>query len=313
MTELSFKDLLGLALRRWRLLLLVAVCGAAIGAIISSPLVMKPRFRSTAIVYPANLNSYSVETRTDQLLQLLESNAVRDSVLLKFHLMEHWNIDTLKPTGRTLLHQEFMDRIDISKTRYESVQIEATDEDPITAKRIVDEMLKQVNLLARRLQREKSAELLTIAEHNIERARSKMDSAEAHLKSMRESQGLLVYESQTQELMRGYVRMLTRGGSTQAQKDEVRNMMRSLAQAGGEFRGLTDLADMYRQNYNQAQLDYEHAQVDMTKELTYTNVVISAEASDKKVWPVRWLVVLILTLSSALLALVVAAIVDHRR
>ena len=312
MNELSFSRFFALLTRRWRFFGLVAIGAAIIGAVLSSPMFMTPRFRSSAIVYPANLNSYSVETRTDQLLQLLESNAIRDSLLLKFHLMEHWKMDTLRPTGRTMLHLEYLDRVDISKTRYESVQIEVVDEDPVIAKGMVDEMLHQVNQLARRLQREKSAELLAIAERNILRARTKMDSAEARLKQMRESQGLLVYESQTQELTRGYVRMLTRGGATQAQKDEVRNMMRSLAETGGEFRGLTDLADMFRQNFNQAQLDLEHAQIDMTKELTYVNVIVSPEVSDKKVWPVRWLVVLVTVLASLLLGLALMAIREGR-
>lgn len=312
MNELSFSRFFDLLTSRWRFFTAVAIGAAVLGALLSSPVFMTPRFRSTAIVYPANLNSYSAETRTDQLLQLLESNAIRDSVLRKFDLMRHWKMDTLRPTGRTMLYLEYRDRVDISKTRYESVQIEVVDEDPATAKGMVDEMLHQVNLLARRLQREKSAEVLAIADRNIRRARTKMDSAEARLKQIRESQGLLVYESQTQELTRGYVRMLTRGGATQAQKDEVRNMMRSLAETGGEFRGLTDLADMYRQNYNQAQLDYEHAQIDMSKELTYVNVIVSPEVSDKKVWPVRWLVVLVTVFASTLLALSLTAIREGR-
>lgn len=312
MNELSFSRFFDLLAQRWRFFTAVAIGAAVLGALLSSPMFMTPRFRSTAIVYPANLNSYSAETRTDQLLQLLESNAIRDSVLRKFDLMRHWKMDTLRPTGRTMLYLEYRDRVDISKTRYESVQIEVVDEDPATAKGMVDEMLHQVNLLARRLQREKSAEVLAIADRNIRRARTKMDSAEARLKQIRESQGLLVYESQTQELTRGYVRMLTRGGATQAQKDEVRNMMRSLAETGGEFRGLTDLADMYRQNYNQAQLDYEHAQIDMSKELTYVNVIVSPEVSDKKVWPVRWLVVLVTVFASTLLALSLTAIREGR-
>ncbi|MBL0043989.1 MAG: hypothetical protein IPP33_06170 [Flavobacteriales bacterium] len=54
-----------------------------------------------------------------------------------------------------------------------------------------------------------------------------MDSLEARLSYLRSSSGLLVYESQTQELTKGYVRLLTRGG-TQAQKEEVLSMMKEL-------------------------------------------------------------------------------------
>ena len=309
--ELSFQRFLDLLGRRWKLFALIAAMAAALGALLSSPVIMKPRYRSEAIVYPVNLNSYSIETRTDQLLQLLESNAIRDSVLLKFDLMHHWKKDSLRPGGKTYLYLEYLDRIDISKTRYESVELEVVDESPDTARAIVDEILRQVNLLARRLQREKSAEVLDLATRIAHHAKVKMDSAETRLKEIREKYGLLVYEAQTEELTKGYVRMLTSGSGT-AQKEEVKGMLHSLQEAGGEFRGLTDLADMFRQNYNAALLEQEHAQNDMTKELTYVNVVISPETSDKKVWPVRWLVVLISMVGATFLAFVFMAWKDNR-
>ena len=311
--KLSFQRFFALLARRWKLLVVVIGLAVAFGALISLPMVMKPRFRSTAIVYPVNLTSYSVESRTDQLLQLLESNAIRDSLLRRFHLVDHWHMDTLRPSGKAYLHFKYLERVEISKTRFESVQIEITDESPDTARLLVDEMLDQVNLLARRLQREKSAEVLAIQEHIAAIARHKMDSAEARLKEIREKYGLLVYEAQTEELTKGYVRMLTSGGGGQAQKDEVRSMLKALQEVGGEFRGLTDLADMFRQNYNQALIDLERAQNDMIKELTYVNTVVSAEVSDRKVWPVRWLVVLISVAGAMLLTFIFLAWQENGR
>lgn len=310
--RLSFQRFFDLVARRWKLFALVAVLGVVLGTLVSMPWIMKPRFRSTAIVYPVNLTSYSIETRTDQLLQLLESNAIRDSLLRKFNLTKHWHMDTLRPSGRAYLYLKFLDRVDISKTRYESVQIEIVDESADTARMMVDEMLRQVNILARRLQREKSAEVLAMQQRITAIAKNKMDSAEARLKEIREKHGLLVYEAQTEELTKGYVRMLTSGGGA-AQKEEVKAMLRSLQEVGGEFRGLTDLADMFRQNYNQALINLEGAQNDMIKELTYVNTVVSAEVSDKKVWPIRWLVVLISMTGALLLTFIFLAWKENGR
>ncbi|MBK9759517.1 MAG: hypothetical protein IPO90_06010 [Flavobacteriales bacterium] len=283
-----------------RLFIGVALAALGLSVLISSPWIMRPRYRSMAIVYPVNLNSYSIETRADQLLQLLESNSIRDSILLRFDLANHYRLDTAFKGGRNALYNLFLERFEISKTRFESVQIEVTDEDPTTARDIVQAVLDQANILARRLQREKSEEVLAIADRTLQNATRKLDSLEARLNYLRNSSGLLVYESQTQELTKGYVRLLTRGG-TQAQKEEVLSMMKELETKGGEFKSLTDLGGMFRAQYNQALQDKEHVVADMTKELTYTNVVVYPEVPDKKVYPVRWLIVLVSVLSASLL------------
>ncbi|MFN3875334.1 MAG: hypothetical protein ACK4L7_05445, partial [Flavobacteriales bacterium] len=273
---------------------------------------MPPRYRSTAVVYPVNLNSYSIETRTDQLLQLLESNSIRDTLIARFELPARYDIDTAARGGRWALYNEFNDRVDISKTRYESVQVEVVDEDAMVARDMVLEMLRQVNLLARRLQREKSAEVLAIAERAKLHERAKLDSVERRLAELRQEKGLLSYEAQVKELTKGYVRMLA-SGAPAAQRDAVQAMIRQLEQKGGELRELSGLSDLFRANYDRLLTEYERALNDVTKELTYTNMVIHPEVSDRKVWPVRWLIVSTSTLSALLLCFVLVAWRDHRQ
>lgn len=297
---LSFARIFSVLSSKWRLFAGVAAVAVAVSVIVSTPWFMPPRYRSMAIAYPVNLTNYSIETRADQLLQLFESNSIRDTVLKRFDLATHYRVDTAFRGGRALLFNLFGERLDISKTRYESVQVEVVDEDPTTARDIVQCMLDQVNLLARRLQREKSQEVLAIAERAVHLSKARLDSVETRLAFLRSSSGLLVYESQTQELTKGYMRLLTRGG-TQAQKDEVLGLMKALEEKGGEFKSLTDLAGMFRAQYNQVLMDRERAVNDMVKELTYTNVVVYPEVPDKKIYPVRWLIVSASTLLAVLL------------
>lgn len=309
--ELDFTTFLRTMHRHWRLFLGVGSAAAVISAVLSGPSFMPPRYKSTAIVYPVNLNSYSIETRTDQLLQLLESNSIRDSLIKRFDLPARYELDTTANGGYWALYNEFNDRVEIAKTRYESVQIEVVDEDPRTARDMVLEMLRQVNLLARRLQREKSAEVLVIAERSLRHERQKLDSVESRLNELRKEKGLLSYESQVKELTKGMVRALA-GGSA-AQRDALQARIRDLEERGGEFRQLTELSNMFRLNYDRLLTEYERVVNDVTKELTYTNVVVYPEVSDKKVWPVRWLIVSTATLAALFLCFVLLVWRDHRR
>lgn len=309
--ELNFTTFLSVFRRNARLFVAVGAVAAIASAILSGPAFMPPRFKSTATVYPVNLNSYSIETRTDQLLQLLESNSIRDSLIKAFNLPAKYEIDTVASGGYFALYNEFNDRVEISKTRYESVLIEVVDEDPRAARDMVLAMLEQVNLLARRLQREKSYEVLAIAERALGHERAKLDSVERRLNALRQEEGLLSYESQVKELTKGYVRMLS-GGSSQAQRDAVLSMIRRLEEKGGEFRELTELSNLFRSNYDRLLTEYEKVVNDVTKELTYTNVVVYPEVSDKKVYPVRWLIVSTATLSALFLCFVLLVWRDHR-
>ena len=310
-SELTFAHYLKIAQRNWKTMALVAVVSAVIAVVASSPTFMPPRYLSRATVYPVNLNSYSIETRTDQLLQLLQSNSIRDSLIMQFDLATVYDVDTTVNGGYFALYNEFNDRVEINKTNFESVRIEIVDEDPVRARDLVNAMLKQVNLLARRLQREKSNELLVIAERSLVHAQAKLDSVEARLDTLRVRDGILDYESQVRELTKGYMRMI-HSGAPVSRIEEVQGLMKDMEEKGGEFRQLMELSNFFRANYDRLLTEYERMVNDVTKELTYTNVVVYPEVSDKKVYPVRWLILLLTTVSAVFLSFLLLIWRDQR-
>jgi capsule polysaccharide export protein KpsE/RkpR len=309
--ELSLQRFYALIVAKWRVFVGIGIMAFLIAAILTGPTFIKPRYLSTATVYPVNLNSYSIETRTDQLLQLLRSNSIRDTLIKQFDLMTVYELDTTAAGGYFALYNEFLDRVDVRKTQYESVVIDVVDEDPVRARDMVNAMLTQVNLLARRLQREKSQEVLGIAGRALGHESYKLDSVEARLDTLRRTSGLLAYEAQAKELTKGYVRMLSSGGS-QSQRDQLLSLIKELESKGGEFRRLTELGNMFRNNYDRLLTQYETVVNDVTKELTYTNVVVYPEISDKKVYPVRWLLVLMSTSAALLLCFLLLIWRDQR-
>ena len=310
-SELTFAHYLKIVQGNWKTMALVAVVSALIAVVASTPTFMPPRYMSQATVYPVNLNSYSIETRTDQLLQLLQSNSIRDSLIKQFDLATVYDVDTTVNGGYFALYNEFNDRVEINKTNFESVRIEIVDEDPVRARDLVNAMLKQVNLLARRLQREKSNELLVIAERSLVHAQVKLDSVEARLDTLRMRDGILDYQGQVRELTKGYMRMI-QSGAPVSRIEEVQGLMKDMEEKGGEFRQLTELSNFFRANYDRLLTEYERMVNDVTKELTYTNVVVYPEVSDKKVYPVRWLILMLTTVSAVFLSFLLLIWRDQR-
>lgn len=295
----------------WRLFLGVGVAAIVLSAVFSGPHFMKPRYRSRAVVYPVNISTYSIESTTDQLAQLMESNSIRDSVVRKFGLVAHYGLDTSNAEGRSILHYLWQERVGIEKTRYESVDLEVTDEDPVLARDMVLEVLHQTNLLARSIQRQNSRELLNVIDHDLARTRAKMDSVEARMDQLRKDDGLLDYEVQAKEVTRGYLGALA-SSIGKPRLDEVAARLKSLEDHGGEFLRLTVLNNSLMEDYAKKLGQERQVQLDISKELTYSDVVVRPEVPDKKVFPVRWLVVLVSTFAALLLCYVLVFLRSQR-
>lgn len=297
---MTFTRSFGVVKRHWRLFLLVGAVAVALSTLFSGPRFLKPRYRTRTVVFPVNLNSYSIETRTDQLLQLLESNSIRDSIIRQFGLVGHYGLDTAQAGMKAALYAMWDERVHIEKTRYESVDLQVTDEDPARARDMAVALLHQTDLLARRLQRHNTAELLRISTHSLEDLRSRLDSVEARLLALRTGYGLLDYDVQAKELTKGWVRSLDAHASV-GQRKEIGDMLQALERKGGEFSVLTAVGTALQKQYGKQLAVVQQQTIDLTKELTYTDVVVKPELPDKKVYPVRWLVVLASTAAALLL------------
>ena len=305
-------DLMQLILR-WKKHLIIVGLISLVGSILfSSPFFIKPKYKSFALIYPSNLIAYSTESSTEQMLQLTQSYDIRDKIINTFHLFEHYNIDTLKnKTFKSEVYKKYDENIIIKKTEYESMEITVYDTDPLIASQIADSIVHYFDLKARSLQIEKSHEVMVIALDQLKNKKNQLDSMENLLHDYSTKYGLLDYKSQSKEVTRAYMRGLT-SNDTKVLKESNR-IMQGLMDKGTEFNSINEHLWRLRGTYNDLKLIYENAYRDVYKELTYANVVTRPFPSDKKAYPVRWLIVLISVGSSLLLAFMILLIFDPKK
>ncbi|MFU8843336.1 MAG: hypothetical protein ACNA7V_05955 [Bacteroidales bacterium] len=136
----------------WRKPLLLISFAAFLAAIIfTSPYFITPKFKSTVIMYPVASNSISKailgdnisdkqdvmqfgeEEQTEQMLQLLNSNKIKDRIIEEFGLLEHYKIDKRSMYQRTRLYKAFDNNITFRRTEYMAVKITVLDKDPVMA------------------------------------------------------------------------------------------------------------------------------------------------------------------------------------
>ena len=282
--------------------IIVTILSIAASAIFSSSFFIAPIYKSFAIVYPSNIIPYSNESPTEQLVQLLEATDIRESVIRKFNLAAHYNIDTTANLGVFNLIKKYQSNVEISQTQFNSIEIKVFDTDPQLACDMVNEIIKALNLKARSLQRAKTKEVLEIVNNQLLVKKLQMDSINSALQTMRVKYQILDYGIQVKEYSKSYLKALSSGGSKGSIKD-IDNMMRNLEEKGGEFYQMKQTFDVVLNSYNTSKLEYDKVESDMNKLLTYTNIISKPIPTDKKSYPIRWLIVFISVISTNLFLL----------
>lgn len=299
--------------RRFKLLIIIGVIAIIGSAIFSGPTFIPPKYKSQAIVYPINLEPYGEESLTEQLLQLYQGNDIRDSIITKFDLAEVYELEPDQDGFKYNLYNEFNEHVIVSRTNYESVKIEVYDKVPERAKAIADEMIQQINYKARKMRKAKAIEHLEVAKSQMDYQKHVLDSINATLSDLRQNNGLLDYQLQTERVTEGYLKMLLQANVSEARLNEVRDMLDHLGEHGGTFMALSRMSALGQDNYNNLFVYYQGILKEVNQELSYVNIVASPEVADKKSYPVRWLIVVTSTLSILLVALIILLLFEKRQ
>jgi capsule polysaccharide export protein KpsE/RkpR len=230
----------------------------------------------------------------------------------RFRLAATYAIDTTVKSGKTRLFAAYEENVMVRKTEFESVQLHVYDTDPDTACRMVSELIRFVDLKARMLQREKTMEVVNIFKMRLAQNQRQIDSLEQFMQVLRVRYGLLDYKSQSKEVTRNYLKMVGEGASG-SRLATVDSLMNNLQRKGGELLWVSDQLDQLRKDYGEVRSEYDRAMSDLTKELTYTNVVASPFPSDTKAYPVRWVIMLTVTFASVFLGFLLFIFLDKNK
>ena len=129
-------------------LLYIGLIAIIASVVFSAPFFIKPLYKSTVILYPTASNSISKallsenvgntkdilefgeDEQTEQMLQVLNSNKIRDRIIVKYHLMEHYNIKKSSRYKMTELYDRYDDNFKFRRTEYMAVKITVYDENP---------------------------------------------------------------------------------------------------------------------------------------------------------------------------------------
>ena len=299
-------------LNKWKIhLLVIVIVAAVLGIIFSGPTFIKPLYKSYAVVYPANIDSYSEESNTEQMLQILNSQDITDSMIAVFDLGNHYGINKSYKYYRTALLDQYHDKVRVSKTPYESVMIDVLDENPQIAKKMVDKFIELYDWKVADLHKTKYAEVIEMYKNGLARKRHDMDSLKNILYKMGTEKGIFEYDYQSQEITKGYLGNVS--GPSHINKKEAERLFKNMGENSGQLIEVEKMLEQEATTYVETKKDLEMAERFMYAKMTYSNVITHAAVADKKSYPIRWLVVAIVAIAAFVFALLIIIFIENRK
>ena len=307
-------------------ILIILIVAALLAVLYSSPLFITPLYKSTAILYPTSSNSISkvlISTtfqsnndimnfgeseQTEQMLQVLNSNRIRDKVMERYHLMEHYGI---KPDSRypyTKLNKLYDSRIKFRRTEYNAVKITVLDSDAELAATMANDIAELFDTTMNAMQKEVAVKAFKLVETEYNSLCAEMAALEDSLNTLR-SFGVFDYESQV-EMFSQQLAVELGKGNQQGVKN-IQEHLDILAQYGGAYYAISEKLDHDRLQLSLVKTKYEEAKVDATEDIPHKFVVTSAFKAEHKSYPIRWIIVTVTVVSTFLLLLLLLTVFDR--
>jgi len=327
----DFKDFdssrLFLFLYRYRKpLIIVTVAAVFLSILFSSPWFITPKYESEVIMYPASSNSiskalltenqssdkdileYGEEAATEQMLQLLSSTRIRSRIISKYNLMEHYNIDPKSKFAHTKLHDAYEDNINFSRTEYMAVKIDVLDKDPQVAANIANDIAAIVDSVKNEIAQKRSMKAFNIVKEQYNELKMDIRQMEDSLTELRRL-GIQDYESQAEMFNQQLAKEIAADDKQGVRALE--NRLNVLADYGSGYVGLSQQLEYEREKLSLLKRKYQEAKVDAFEVLPQKFIVNKAYKAEKKAYPIRWLIVVITTISAILMTIIVLIILKN--
>ncbi len=317
--DFSLVEVLRFALKwKWHILGLTAFAGIA-AAVFSGPTFITPKFASTVVFYPSTINSISgvvlsdnqfkdkdalefgEEEEAEYALQILNSAPLMAKVVERFDLMNHYDIDPNGSFPYTKLEREIQSNISFRRTELLSIEIQVLDKDPKLAAEIANYISAALDTAKTEIQRQVAQKAFEIIEKEYQSKLAEVEQLKEGINAL--NSGGVVENP------------FNRKNKRAARNDALLNVDK--LQNGGNNLGtllsLTESLSLQVEQLNELQRKYERAKVDLNEYIPHHFVVTPASAAEKKVKPVRWLIVLGAMFSTFFLSMIMIILIERIR
>jgi capsular polysaccharide biosynthesis protein len=308
-------------LYKWRKPLFIVMVIAIFGSwFFSSPWFITPKFKSTVIMFPASsssisksllneqsvkgqdITSFGEDDQAEQLLQILNSNKIRDRVMRKFDLMRHYDIDSSSDIKYYKLFKEYDHNITFRRTEFMAVQISVYDKDPQMAADIANAIASLLDSAKNDMMRQRSVKGFQVVEAEYDLMKNEKQKIVDSLITLG-SLGVNDVEYQSQVLNQQYAISIMNGNRTA--QAALQKKLDILGKYGGIYMALKNSLEFKTEQLILLETKYKQAKVDAEENLPQKFIVSEAYKAELKSYPIRWLIITVSTVSALFISIIV--------
>tara|TARA_B100000902_G_C27306225_1_gene915617 strand:+ start:653 stop:1654 length:1002 start_codon:yes stop_codon:yes gene_type:complete len=326
-SNFDFFWLVALVKKYFRLLFFLGLMTVVVSSLISL-FVIEEKFKSSVIIFPTTTNSVSQallvehnpyrkdvlefgeEEHAEQLLQVLNSDEIQDSIINRFNLFTHYGVNKDDVYAKTIMNDLYHKAIKIKKTRFNSIEISVLDKEPELAANIANEYLLLMDFVISRIRQNRAIQALAVLEKRKELLYTQRQETQDSLKEFR-TYGIISTVHQAERLTEQYAIALAANNLSGAKR--IKTELNTLAQYSGTHDVL--LRKSYEIEEELALIEFESDRVAIDTQYTLDNkfIINRAYPSDKKAYPVRWLIVFSSLISVFMISILSLIVLESSR
>lgn len=283
-------------------LLVFTVAAGIVSTVVA--LLITPLYLSSAIVFPAASSNVSFseqrnvkaaamdfgeEDQAEQLVQILQSSRIRDKIIQKYKLMQHYEISNNDVNKNYKLVQAYNNHFSFNRTRYGSIQIDVLDKDPELAAKMANDIVDLIDTVKNEMIRERTIPAFEINKRKFRMLIASRDSVLRQLDSL--SNVGVVSNDIRSNLYQALV-----DAKNPAEKAELKQRIHVNTRLGSRYDALEHTRNEVIIKIEDFRVSYEQAESDANAQFTHKFVVEKAVVADKKEKPKRMIIVLLATI-----------------
>jgi len=301
----------------WRKKLLIVTLIAVIVSVAVS-FIISPQYKATAIVFPSRTFSVSKllieqnqgaqedymdlgdEDDAEKLLQILNSSEIRSKIADEYDLWANWQIKKNTEYSQHYLKLKWDDMVTFKRTNFVSIRIEVYDYVAVRSADIANSIVAYADSVKFRMTREVAKQALDITKDEYEATIARINELQDSLQAIKEL-GVLDNKEEITAYSRSMAKAIEKGNESAQNKLQVK--LDILKKYGTAYDAVYADLKKYRLKYPIIKNKYDEALVNFNKPMPSKFVVEKATPNEKKAKPVKWLMVLISSVSAFLIAL----------
>jgi uncharacterized protein involved in exopolysaccharide biosynthesis len=303
-------DLISFLWKNKNPLVTIGIIALVASSIVS--LLIDEKFESTVTLYPAKTSSvtfnevitedqsvskFGENEEAEQMLQILESSSIRSKIIDKFNLIKHYEIDLQSKYINTDLTKTYLENINFKRNNNGAVLITVLDKSPDTAALIANEIASLFDNTKNAMIHERALTDFKIKEEKLDKITAQMQNLRDTMSKL-SSLGVVTNDAY-RALTEGYV-----NSKDSEIKKSFKTKMTMTEKYGSLLKTFQVKVEFLSERLATMETSYEQAESDATSYLSHKFIVEKAYPAEKKAYPIRWLIVVLSTFSSVLLAIV---------